>query len=185
MKSKLVTLIPALVLGIGLLGNPGSALAGEQIYVKSLPASAYTNGVLKSFTWTELYDWSACGVLDDNYYTVYYDILNATQIHITKVKVDYYLKGPSGSGVFGGWMVADQSGPTGQRLGTLQGDWFTRYTWNSATRDSEGYSHVGTYTHVGPLTITGRKAFIEKQTTIDGYTRCSGPYDYSELQVKW
>jgi hypothetical protein len=177
----------ALVLAtIALLGAAAPALADEQLTTKHLDSSYYTNGTLKHFTWTEPGDFSACGVLSENYFTVYYDILSTTKIHITSMKVQYYVKGPAGSGVYGGWAIADQGSGSSQRLGTFWADYNTLYKFNSATRDAEGYSYVGSYTHVGPLTITGRKALIEKETTIyRPVTNCTTDFNYSMLQVTW
>jgi len=187
LKTRLLAGITALVVGTATLGFPQAVQAfGEQVYVKTLSSSQYTNGVVKSFTWTESNDWAACGVLNDNYYTVYYDILSTTKIHITKVVVDYYVKGPAGSGVWGGWVTAGPNSGNYDKLGTFWGDWFTLYPFKSSTRDSEGYSHAGTYTHTGPMTISGRKAFMEKETTINSYTSgCTPDFDYSELFVSW
>jgi hypothetical protein len=184
-RYRLVALVAAVVMT---LQAAGPAMAHESVRSITLTSSQYTNGVLKSFLYAGSH--SDCGNLyGDVSVRVYYDQLNTTKIRITKIVVKYYVKGPASSGLWGGTLwITDGTGSQQQWLPNLWGDHYTFYRFNSATRDIDGYSYVGTYTHYatgGSDTVNGRQLIVVKRTNLDTRTGCVGDWDYTEAVVSW
>jgi hypothetical protein len=166
---------------------PGAASGHEVVKSVTLSSSQYTNGTVKSVVVQASHN--HCGnVYSDVSMTIYYDLLNTSKIRITKVKVNYYVKGSTSSGVWGGTMWAtDKNLNQKQWLppGNIWGDHTSFYKYNTATRMSDGYSFAGTYTHTGPVTINGRAAFVVKRTNVQNGSVCVGGWDYTLGQLYW
>jgi hypothetical protein len=162
------------------------AAAHELVLPVTGPA---TNGVVRSAV--TQFSHNHCGVYSDVELVVFYDRATATQFRVTKVRVNYWVKG-SGNGVWGGTMkIMGAGGSSYLPAGSQLGDHWSFYRYDPATRDIEGYSHAGSYTHWGPLTVTpvtmsdGRRyARIWKRTNVES-PRCVGSWDYSEMQLRW
>lgn len=179
MRRTLFVAATALVL---LVSQVATVTAHEQVSSRILNSSYYTNGPVKSVV--AGFTHNACGLSSELELVVYYDIMNTSKIRITKLKVNYYLKGSSGSGVWGGWARVSK-GSTTYQLGTQWGDYSHKYLFNPATKDADGYSYLGSYTHYGPLTVTGRTIHVHKLTNVDSASTCVGPWDYSDFQLSW
>jgi hypothetical protein len=175
---------PLLVLANVLLlvvTSVGAASAHTNYDIPSylIPSSKFTNGTVKYVTGSMAHN--HCGKYSDVSFRVYYDRLSTSGMHITKVVVTYKLKAGSGSGMWGGSLIVTHGTNDQDYVGSIVGDRHEAYFWKSSTRDSEGYSNLGSYTHPGPVTINGRDFFLTKYTSIFA---CA-TQDVSVLKWRW
>jgi hypothetical protein len=178
LRIRFALVLSALVLVAQAFG-PALAASHTSFSDRFLSSSYYTNGVTKTIVGGTSH--SGCGKYADISLTVYYNKLDTTGMNVTKVVVKYYLK-PNG-GVWGGSLIVTKANNTQSYLppGNTLGDYYTFYPFNSATKNSEGYSLVGTYTHNGPLWSGGRVIAFTKYNSIG----CGTESPRTVVQFHW
>jgi len=181
MQRRWLLTLGACLLLTASLATPTAVLAEQEIVRnKTLTAAQWTNGVEKSFFVS--FSYADCGNINvDLVLTVWYDVLNAQRIHFTKVKSQYWMKGPSTSHLWGGWV--EILGNNGQ-AGHWNADNNQFRAYNPNTVDEDGYSYLGSNSQPMSFNIFGRSAYLEKISNV-GSSSCTGDWVYTAIDLHW